>query len=68
MISWVPEGQLSTQRVMDIWEKIPEEVAEAGTTVAFKSYLYRYMDRIGQRDVGKILVYETSLDQITWHG
>lgn len=40
-------GSSFTQRVVGARNKLPEEVAEAGTTATFKKQLDRYMDRTG---------------------
>eukprot|EP00061_Rhincodon_typus_P011347 g36286.t1 len=38
-------GKCSIQRVVRVWNELPEEVVEAGAVTAFKRHLDRYMDR-----------------------
>lgn len=40
-------GNLYTQRVMDVSNKLPEEVVEASTVIMFKNHLDQHMERVG---------------------
>jgi len=40
-------GRFFTQRVVNVWNVLPEEVVGAGTIAAFKGHLDKYMSRMG---------------------
>ena len=43
----VQRGNCFTQRVVSVWNKLPEVVAEAGTILSFKKHLDSYMGKMG---------------------
>ena len=43
----VQRGNLSTQKVVSVWNKLPEVRVEAGTILSFKKHLDSYMGKIG---------------------
>ena len=45
-------GNFFTQRVVRVWDELPEEVVEAGTITTFKRHLDRYMDGKGLEGSG----------------
>jgi len=45
-----------TQRVVNVWDALPEVVVGVGTIVAFKEHLDRYMSKMGIGGMWKVLV------------
>ena len=43
----VQRGNFFTQRVVSVWNKLPEAVVEAGTILSFKKHLDSYMGKMG---------------------
>ena len=43
----VQRGYFFTQRVVSVWNKLPEVVVEAGAVLSFKKHLDSYMGKIG---------------------
>ena len=43
----VQRGNLVTQRMVSVWNKLPEIVVEAGTILFFKKHLDSYMGKMG---------------------
>ena len=43
----VQRGNFFTQRVVNVWNKLPEVVAEAGTILSFKKHLDSCMGTMG---------------------
>ena len=43
----VQKGKFFTQRVVSVWNKLPEVVVEAGTILSFKKHLDSYMGTMG---------------------
>ena len=46
-------GKFFTQRMMNAWNALPEEVEEADSITMFKRHLDRYMNRQGIERYGK---------------
>lgn len=49
---------------ISIWNELPDEVVEAGTT--FKSHLDLKMDRKAREIMSQIMVNGISLDEASW--
>ena len=45
-------GAIFSQRVVSDWNKLPEVVVEAGTTLSFKKHLDSYMGTMGIEGYG----------------
>ena len=48
----VQRGNSFTQRVVSVWNKLPEVVVEAGTILSFKKHLDSYMGKMGIEGYG----------------
>jgi len=48
----VQRGNLFTQRVVSVWNDLPEAVVEAGTILYFKNHLNCYMGKMGIEGYG----------------
>ena len=48
----VQRGNFFTQRVVSVWNKLPEVVVEAGTFLSFIKHLDSYMDKMGIEGYG----------------
>ena len=48
----VQRGDFFTQRVVSVWNKLPEVVGEAGTILSFKKHLDSYMGKMGIEGYG----------------
>ena len=48
----VQRGSFFTQRVVSVWNKLPEVVVEAGTILSFKKHLDSYMVTMGVEGYG----------------
>ena len=48
----VQRGNSFTQRVVNVWNKLPEVVVEAGTILSFKKHLDSYMGTMGGEGYG----------------
>ena len=46
------KGNFFTQKVVRIWNLLPEKVVEAGTIATFKKHLDKYMDGKGLEGYG----------------
>lgn len=57
-------GSFLTQMAISIWNELPDEVVEAGTT--FKSHLDLKMDRKAREIMSQIMVNGISLDEAPW--
>lgn len=60
-------GNLFTQRLVCIWNELPEEVVEPGTITKFKkNNLDKYMDKLVSRDMGRTQAGGTSVVGACW--
>ena len=48
----VQRGNCFTQRVVSVWNKLPEVVVEVGLILSFKKHLDRYMGTMGIEGYG----------------
>jgi len=48
----VQRGSFFTQRVVSVWNELPEAVVEAGKILSFKKHLDSYMGKMGIEDYG----------------
>ena len=47
-------GAISSQRVVSVWNKLPEVVVETGTILSFKKHLESYMGKMGIEGMGQM--------------
>ena len=57
----VQRGNFFTQRLVNVWNELPEIVVDAGTILSFKKHLNSYMGKIGIEGCGQMQVIGTSL-------
>ena len=48
----VQRGNFFTQRVVSVWNKLPEVVVEAGTILSFRKHSDSYMGKMGVEKLG----------------
>ena len=48
----VQRGNFFTQRVVSVWNELPEAVVEVGTILSFKKHLDSYMGKMGIEGYG----------------
>ena len=48
----IQRGNFFKQRVVSVWNKLPEVVVEADTILSFKKHLDSYMDKMGIEGYG----------------
>ena len=48
----VQRGNFFTQRVLSVWNELPELAVEAGTILSFKMHLGSYMGKMGIEGYG----------------